>query len=304
MLLPLILNIFAGVSIVCVNKFLVFGAAQFPFVTCLTLIHFVVITCGCLVFCSVGFFKHKQLSIIKVLPMCLVFGGAIVSSNLCLLKNTLMVYQCAKIFTTPTVLLLQMGKGYRTSTLTKLSLVPVCFGAFLSVFGEVNLTLGGGVVMILSIAFNSTYNLWLSTKQKEWAATPMQVLTYQAPISAILLFFMIPFFDDVPKLLDYKPDLFMFGSLAVSCTLAFFCNFSLFFMASVTSPLTVNVMVYIKTILVLIIDLAIRPSINLQLMIGAVITFSGLAMYSYAQYKDAVEAKRPIGPVHSDEDII
>lgn len=38
---------------------------------------------------------------------------------------------------------------------------------------------------------------WIGVKQKEFNLSPLQLLAYQAPISALLLVLVIPFFEPV-----------------------------------------------------------------------------------------------------------
>ncbi len=47
---------------------------------------------------------------------------------------------------------------------------------------------------------------WVGTKQKELGLDSMQLLFNQAPISAIMLLFLIPVFEDPSEILSYPYD--------------------------------------------------------------------------------------------------
>lgn len=57
---------------------------------------------------------------------------------------------------------------------------------------------------------------WVNRKQKELQMDPMQLLYYQAPLSAALLFFIVPFLEPVGKTITHDWSLadlvsFIFG---------------------------------------------------------------------------------------------
>ena len=63
LLLSLMLNVVSSVGVIFINKRLVFKAADFPFGTTLTIIHFIVTFIGCVLFARMKYFEMKQLEV-------------------------------------------------------------------------------------------------------------------------------------------------------------------------------------------------------------------------------------------------
>jgi hypothetical protein len=53
------------------------------------------------------------------------------------------------------------------------------------------------VYAIAAIVVTSHYQIWVGTEQKNLACNSQQLLLYQAPVSAMMLIFTIPVFDEV-----------------------------------------------------------------------------------------------------------
>ena len=63
--------------------------------------------------------------------------------------------------------------------------------------------LTGTVYAIAAIVVTSHYQIWVGTEQKTLECNSQQLLLYQAPVSAMMLLFTIPVFDDVSFLSTY-----------------------------------------------------------------------------------------------------
>lgn len=289
LLLSLLLNVVSSVGVIFVNKRLVFINAKYHFGTVLTIIHFFVTFLGCLMFARLHFFEVKRLGVLKVVPISLAFCGYVVFNNLSLLTNSVGVYQTSKILCTPVIVALEYFTYHkRESKETLLSLVPVCLGVFVTVYTDSELNWMGSFWAVLAIVANSFYTIWGKTKQSELNVTPMQILTYQAPISAAMLLFAVPI-DGASDVLAYQYTAYSVYAIALSCVFAFGVNFSFFLFVGQTSPLTMNVVGYLKTCLVfvggfLFLDTKATP----QNVAGIVITMVGLAMYTTAKMKPIV----------------
>ena len=84
-LAPLVTNVFACVSVVLVNKFVM---KNWPFGYTLTCIHFTTTFCVLFLLCKLKVFEHKKLSIPRVLPLSLMFLLSIVLNNLSIQHNS------------------------------------------------------------------------------------------------------------------------------------------------------------------------------------------------------------------------
>ena len=283
--ISLLLNVVSSVGCIFINKRLVFMAAKFPFGTALTIIHFLVTFLGCLFFARLHYFELKRLDISRVLSISLAFCGYVAFNNMSLLTNSVGVYQISKIMCTPVIVSLEhFVYEQRQSREVILSLVPVCVGIFVTVYTDTDVNFVGSMWALLAIGANSLYTIWGKTKQNELGVSPMQILTYQAPLSGCILLFLLPFFDPWHDLVKWEPTTNGVTFILLSCLFAFGVNFSFFLFVGQTSPLTMNVVGYLKTVLVFLggfIFFDTQPTV--QNVSGIAITLLGLALYSKAK---------------------
>ncbi|ORC90803.1 uncharacterized protein TM35_000072270 [Trypanosoma theileri] len=280
----LLLNIISSVGVIIINKRLVYMEAGFRFGTLLTIIHFIVSFLGCLFFAKINCFEIKPLNISKVIPISLAFCGYVVFNNLSLLSNTVSVYQTSKIMCTPVIVWIEYTYYHKRENIgTLLSLVPICIGVGFTVYSDTNLNFSGTIWAILAIISNSLYTIWGKTKQNELGVTPMQLLLYQAPISAVMLLFVLPL-DGIGELIAYKVTFTTIWTVALSCVFAFGVNFSFFLFVGQTSPLSMNVVGYLKTALVFVGGfIFVSSEATLKTIFGVLLTLTGLAFYTYSK---------------------
>ncbi len=290
LMLSLFLNVASSVGVIFVNKRLVFMEAGFKFGTLLTIIHFIVTFLGCILFARLKFFEVKKLSISSVISISLAFCGYVVFNNLSLLTNAVSIYQIAKILATPVIVLVEMlWYKKNESSATLLSLIPVCLGVFITVFAAAELSPIGIFWSFLALLANTFYTIWGKTKQQELNVSPLQILTYQAPLSAFILISGLPL-DGVGDILSYRYTPYSVGVIFLSCVLAFGVNFSFFLFVGQTSALTMNVVGYLKTVLVFLIGiLFIENDATMQSVCGITMTLVGLGLYSRSKLMPQVK---------------
>jgi hypothetical protein len=66
---------------------------------------------------------------------------------------------------------------------------------------------------------------WIGEKQKEFKVNALQLLVYQAPLSAIMLMFVIPFFEPVwgeGSVFDFERDSIEWVNASLYCLLDFY----------------------------------------------------------------------------------
>eukprot|EP00744_Colponema_vietnamica_P015339 GILI01021505.1.p1 GENE.GILI01021505.1~~GILI01021505.1.p1 ORF type:complete len:301 (-),score=34.45 GILI01021505.1:101-1003(-) len=283
--LSLIANVISSVGVIFINKRLVFQAAGYHFGTTLTIIHFICTFIGCLIFAKLHYFELKKLNIRNVLSICCAFCGYVVFNNLSLLTNSVSIYQISKILCTPLIVLIELVMyGKRESRAVLLALVPVCLGIIVTFYADADVNWTGTFWASLAVIANSFYTIWGKTKQQELGVTALQILTYQAPVSAAMLVFTLPVMDNVKELVTYHYTGFSYGVILLSCIFAFGVNFSFFLFVGQTSPLTMNAVGYLKTVLVFVggfIFFDTQPTF--QNVLGISTTLVGLAMYTRAK---------------------
>lgn len=285
LLVSLTINVLSSVGVIFINKRLVFQAAEFRFGTTLTIIHFICTFLGCLMFARMKYFELKKLSIKSVLSICCAFCGYVVFNNLSLLTNSVSIYQISKILCTPLIVFIELIiYGKRESRAVLLSLVPVCLGIIISFYADADVNWVGSFWAFLAVIANSFYTIWGKTKQQELGVTPMQILTYQAPVSAVMLVLSLPLMDPVQEVIAYKHTSFSVAAILLSCLFAFGVNFSFFLFVGQTSPLTMNAVGYFKTVLVFVGGFLFFDTVpTFQNVLGITTTLVGLALYTKAK---------------------
>ena len=298
----LTLNICSSVGVIFINKRLVFKDAGFNFATVLTIIHFVVTFVGCLGFAKAAFFEIKPVELKRVLPIAIAFCGYVAFNNLSLLTNSVSVYQISKIMCTPVIVSVEhFYYNHQQNKETMLSLIPTCLGIFITVYTDSDVNLIGSFWAVLAIISNSFYTIWGKTKQTELGVSPMQLLTYQAPLSAAMLLPMVPFMDNWKHLSEFHMTSTAAGYILLSCVFAFGVNFSFFLGVGQTSPLTMNVVGYVKTCLVFVGGFMFFDTpMTVQNTFGIVLTMLGVALYSKAKMPKVDRSKETEGGSDGD----
>ncbi|GIX81196.1 solute carrier family 35 member E3 [Caerostris extrusa] len=277
-------NIVLSVAIVLVNK-IVYVRTQFPNVT-LTFIHFVVTFCGIKLCESFNVFQVKRLPVLQVLPLAISFCGFVVFTNLSLGFNTVGTYQILKTLTMPTIMLIQTFMYNRNFCWKiKSTLVPISLGVILNSAYDIKFNALGTVFALIGVVVTSFYQVWVGEKQKEFQVNSMQLLYYQAPLSALLLVFCVPIVEPpwTPDGLFYRnwsiTDLLL---VLLSGVIAFSVNVSIYWIIGNTSAVTYNVVGQLKFCLTLIGGYLIfmEPILPIQFL-GILMTMFGVSLYAY-----------------------
>jgi solute carrier family 35 protein E3 len=237
----MVINVVGSISLVFINK-LVFSYPQLARIpVSFTIFHFIV-TGAALYLASrpsVGLFKAKYVPWTKMIPISLSFAGFVILTNLSLAYNSVAFYQMAKVLTTPCVVLINLLMFQKQISLQiGLTLTFICMGVSLTCAGEFGTSVPGTLFAISGVIVTSLYQVWIGTKQKEFEVSSAQLLFNQAPLSAIMLLFAVPFCDTLPDLQQvpsvawYALLLSGFGALVV--------NLSQFLIIGATSPVTFN----------------------------------------------------------------
>ncbi|KAJ3072805.1 hypothetical protein HK102_006161 [Quaeritorhiza haematococci] len=275
------LNVSSSVGIVLTNKW-VFQVHNFSFGTVLTVIHFLVTFLGLELCARVGMFEKKRLPIWDILPLSASFCGFVVLTNLSLQYNSVGFYQMAKVLTTPCIVLIQtVYYNVQFSTPIKMSLFVTCFGVGIASVTDFQLNFVGTMFALAGVVVTSLYQIWVGTKQKELNANSMQLLYYQAPLSAFLLLFLIPILDDTSALFAYPYNSEALLSIFSSALLAFFVNISIFLVIGKTSPVTYNMVGHFKLCVIVFLGFVIfRYPVDGRNVLGILVTLSGIVWYS------------------------
>ncbi|KAI0239852.1 Solute carrier family 35 member E3 [Lamellibrachia satsuma] len=174
--------------------------------------------------------------------------------------------------------------------------IPIVLGVLLNSYYDIKFNIIGTLYASLGVLVTSLYQVWVAEKQQEFQVNSLQLLFYQAPLSATILMFVIPFFE--PVFGDHG--IFSAWSaeaivmICLSGAVAFLVNLSIFWIIGNTSPLTYNMVGHLKFGLVLLGGFFIfHDPLNQLQMVGICTTLSGVILYSVfkMQEKNQVSTK-------------
>ncbi|KAI8804749.1 triose-phosphate transporter family-domain-containing protein [Cladochytrium replicatum] len=287
-LIYILLNIVSSVGIVISNKWVI-ETHNFRFGTLLTFFHFVMTSVGLELCARFGLYQRKRIPWSQVVALSASFCGFVVLTNLSLQYNSIAFYQMAKVLTTPTIVVIQsLYYGVQFSNLIKASLFVTCFGVLVTSVTDVKVNFIGTLCAISGVIVTSLYQIWVGTRQKELGANSMQLLAYQAPLSAFMLLFVIPLIDDMKGLRSYQFTVENITWIFISSFLAFFVNISIFLIIGKTSPVTYNVVGHFKLSTIIILGFVIFGSpVDFKNILGILISCGGVFWYTHLKMKES-----------------
>lgn len=156
-----------------------------------------------------AYFSPRRITLRDIIPLSIAMSLNVILPNLSLAFSTVTFYQVARILLTPTVA--TMDFVLYKSMLPRnaiLALIPACLGvAMVSYYDslptdDINIktTSNLGVLFAFCGIFaSSLYTVWIKSYQRKLKVSSMQLLFNQAPVSAFLLLYAIPFIDTFPK---------------------------------------------------------------------------------------------------------
>ncbi|XP_046437845.1 solute carrier family 35 member E3-like [Daphnia pulex] len=208
-----------------------------------------------------------------------------VLTNLSLENNSVGTYQVAKVMTTPCVLLIQYhyyGKSINTATL--LTVIPIIIGVILNFIYDIKFNLIGTAYAVMGVVVTSFYQVLVGEKQKELQLNSMQLLYYQAPISAIILFFPVLAFEPVLQLVYRSWTLAAIIPVVCSCLIAFAVNLSIYWIIGNTSALTYNMAGHLKFCLTVAAGFFLfQDPLSANQLFGLILTLAGVVAYSHVR---------------------
>ncbi|XP_022103996.1 solute carrier family 35 member E3-like isoform X2 [Acanthaster planci] len=292
----LVWNLVSAITIVFLNKW-IYTHYGFPNLS-LTCIHFITTSVGLWVCRKCNVFHPKSLPFRSMLPLSLTFCGFVVFTNLSLQSNTVGTYQLAKSMTTPCILVIQTvfyNKSF--STKIKMTLIPITLGVITNSYYDVKFNVLGTIYAVVGVLVTSLYQVWVGAKQSEFQVNSMQLLYYQAPLSACILALVVPFFEPVVGehgVLSSWDAYAVFFVLASGCT-AFSVNLSIYWIIGNTSPVTYNMVGHLKFCLTLLGGfLLFGDYLRFNQLLGVSMTLSGLVAYTHFKVKEQEELDKKL----------
>lgn len=154
---------------------------------------------------------------------------------------------------------------------------------------------------LVGVIVTSFYQVWVGEKQKEFQVNSMQLLYYQAPLSALILFGCLPLIEPpwAENGLVYQKWYFSdIVLILLSSIIAFLVNLSIYWIIGNTSAVTYNVVGQMKFCLTLIGGYIIfsEPVQPIQFL-GILTTLFGVSLYAYFKVQDQKVAVLPYSSI-------
>ena len=142
-----------------------------------------------------------------------------------------------------------------------------------------------------SVVFTAVYQILVEHYQKSYNCDSLQLLLYQAPLSGLLLLLFLPFIEPMTNLYQFMTfdTIFLISLCGV---VAFFVNFSVFWVIGNLSAVAYNMIGHSKTLLIIFIGSFIfHEPLNWRQILGLCFTMLGVFLYSYFKYIKKLTSK-------------
>ncbi|KAG7213985.1 hypothetical protein KM043_001359 [Ampulex compressa] len=172
--------------------------------------------------------------------------------------------------------------------LIKLTLIPITLGVIINFYYDIRFNVVGTAYATIGVIVTSLYQVMVNRKQREFQMDPMQLLYYQAPLSAIMLFFVIPFLEPAEQTFARSWSLVDVIMVILSGIVAFFVNLTSYWIIGKTSPLTYNMVGHSKFCLLLLGgSLIFHETLAMNQVIGITLTLIGIILYAHVKIRDS-----------------
>lgn len=156
---------------------------------------------------QINVFQAKRVPIARILPLAIAMICNVVLLNLSLAYSSIQFYQIVRVLITPAVALMNYIITRATIPVrAALTLIPVCAGVTVVSYFDTapksgtaeKATAPIGVIFAFSAIFASAiYTVWIDKYHRVLECSSMQLLLNQAPVSVLIMLFIIPFSDDI-----------------------------------------------------------------------------------------------------------
>lgn len=246
-----------------------------------------------------AFFQPRRAGIRDILPLAVAMSLNVILPNLSLAFSSVTFYQVARILLTPCVaamnFLLYRAKLPRMAIL---ALVPACAGVGMVSYYDslptgdekIKSTSSLGVIFAFTGIFaSSLYTVWIASYHRKLQMSSMQLLYNQAPVSAFLLLYVIPFVDTFPTWTEVPVNRWVM--IMMSGLFASLINISQFFIIAQTGPVSSTVVGHVKTCTIVGLGWALSGrAIGDKSILGVFVAIGGIMWYSVVMLKEKQRA--------------
>eukprot|EP01097_Dermamoeba_algensis_P007511 TRINITY_DN4743_c0_g1_i1.p1 TRINITY_DN4743_c0_g1~~TRINITY_DN4743_c0_g1_i1.p1 ORF type:complete len:327 (-),score=45.32 TRINITY_DN4743_c0_g1_i1:503-1438(-) len=295
--LGMLTNFLCSVAVVFLNKY-IFNIKHFHYGTVLSVAHFLMTWLGLWICAKINYYEVKALNFRELLWLSLAYALSVPFCNLSIEANTVGFYQISKAMVTPVAVIIQYffyKKAFSHWIL--MSLLPICIGVSVTGITDVEVTFRGSLYSAACVLSSVLAQIWIQEKQLEYGVNSMQLLYYVVPLSILIQSLAAPIIDDLtfgPKgLPNYVFDKAVVAIIIFSGVVAFFINFTVFFVIRHTSPVSYQVFGHSKTCTIILGGFIFTQQWpELRNLTGIFITLSGVFWYTYLKLQENQEEKK------------
>lgn len=247
-----------------------------------------------------AFFIPRRTTIREILPLSVAMGLNVILPNLSLAFSSVTFYQVARILLTPMVALMNFVL-YRSKLPRNaiLALIPACLGVGMVSYydslpsdnANVKTTSSLGVIFAFAGIFaSSLYTVWIASYHRKLQMSSMQLLFNQAPVSTVLLLYVIPFLDTFPEWTTLPANRWFM--ILISGLFASLINISQFFIVAQTGPVSSTVVGHVKTCTIVGLGwMTSGRAIGDKSVLGVMTAIGGIIAYSIVMLKEKAGPK-------------
>jgi solute carrier family 35 protein E3 len=151
-------------------------------------------------------FEVKKTCVWSITPLAAAMCFNVIMPNLSLQFSSVAVYQVTRILLTPTVACINWLYSRQTiPKMAALALAPACLGVGIATYYDRLYTEGdepavmiwGVLLSFMGVLSSSVYTVMIARYHDRLKLDSMQLLFNQVPVSVLMLFYIIPFTDDL-----------------------------------------------------------------------------------------------------------
>ncbi|KAI0869803.1 integral membrane protein [Hypoxylon argillaceum] len=248
-----------------------------------------------------AYFIPRRTTIREVIPLSIAMSLNVILPNLSLAYSSITFYQVARILLTPTVATMDFFLYHTTLPKNAIvALIPACVGVGVVSYydslptddANVKTTSSLGVIFAFSGIFaSSLYTVWIKSYQRKLQISSMQLLFNQAPVSAFLLLYVIPFVDTFPTWSEVPVNRWLM--ILMSGMFAALINLSQFFIIGQTGPVSSTVVGHLKTCLIVALGwIASGRSVGDRSIFGVFVAVGGIISYSVVMLRQTARSPK------------
>jgi hypothetical protein len=276
-------NVGSAVSLILLNRHL-FAGNHFPYTVVLSAVHVAVTGLAVRLLARAGLFAARAVPTGLMLLIAATRVGALIGMNVNLMVNPLSVYQLSKIMCLPLSALAERILGRRIfSPSAVIALAATTVGVAVATISSPE-TSPRGIFVAAAACVATVISFLAGWRVKPLGLSSLQMIRVEAPVSAALLLFVSPAFDDVGALAASPPPPRTLALMGLTALLAVVVNITGFMTIVRLSPVDYLMCGQVKTLAVLAAGLlasgALPPP---KVAAGVALALAGLYGYTREQ---------------------